>query len=184
MTTSDKGYTLIKYFEGKETLFSLLPELKSYRCPSGYWTLGWGTIIYPDGTPVREGDRCTVQQARRWLIYDVQEVEHEVHALFPIVMTQGNFDSLVSFGYNAGTAEKGLGGSTLRKRILAGASPELIEAAFNMWCKGNGEHDGKDNDNDGLVDEAGEKQIKNGLVRRRKAEAWLYRYDEMNLFLD
>jgi lysozyme len=182
LSTSENCYYIIKYFEGKETKFSLLPELRSYKCPSGYWTIGWGTIIYPNGTPVREGDRCSVQQARRWLIYDVQEVEREVHALFPIVMTQGNYDALVSFGYNAGTSEKGLAGSTLRKRILAGASIESIEQAFMMWRKGNAEHDGLDNDGDGLIDESGEKRDMNGLIRRRKAEAWLYRFETLNLF--
>jgi len=182
MTTSDNGYNLIKYFEGKETQYSLLPELVAYKCPAGKWTIGWGTISYPDGSPVRQGDRCSIQQARRWLVYDVQDVEHEVTALFPVIMTQGQFDSLVSMGYNVGTGEKGLEGSTLRKRILARGSQESIEEAFLMYCKANGEHDHRDNDGDGQVDEPGEKQTISGLLRRRKAEAWLYRSGELNLF--
>ncbi len=182
MNTSETGYQLIKYFEGKGTKFSLLPELKAYLCPAGKWTIGWGTITYPDGNPVRHGDTCTALQAQQWLEWKVKKVESEINRLFPVPFSQCQFDSLVSIGYNIGTGPKGLDGSTLRKRILSGSQLDAIDEAFMMWRKANGEHDGRDNDGDGQVDEPGEKQTLAGLIRRRKSEAWLYRYGKLKFF--
>ena len=34
-------------------------------------TIGWGTIVYPDGTPVRQGDRITQAEADYYLEYEV-----------------------------------------------------------------------------------------------------------------
>jgi len=188
LSTSENGFTIIKFYEGKQTLWSIQPELVSYLCPARRWTIGYGTIIYPDGTPVREGDRCTVQQARRWMINDVQAVEREIHAiLYRFNLTgrigQHQFDSLVDIGYNVGTGQNGLGGSTLIKHIAANASPEAIDAAFMMWCKGRADQDGKDNDGDGLIDEPGEKKMLLGLLTRRRSDAWLYRYGELRFFV-
>ena len=182
MNTSETGYHLIKYFEGTGTKISVLSKYFAYKCPAGIWTIGWGTIIYPDGTPVRKGDFCTFEQAQGWLEWEVRKVETTVRRLFPGPLLQCQFDSLVSFGYNVGTGEKGLGGSTLRKRILSGSQPDAIDEAFMMWRKANGEHDGRDNDGDGQVDEPGEKQTLAGLIRRRKSEAWLYRYGKLKFF--
>ena len=45
---------------------------------------------------------------------------------------------------------------------------------FKRWVKASGESNGKDDDGDGLVDEAGEKQRLEGLMKRRNEEATLY----------
>ena len=185
--TSENGFSLIKYYEGKHTLWSIEPELTSYLCPARYWTIGWGTISYPDGTPVRRGERCSIQQARKWLIHDVRSMERELHEiLFENKLTdrinQNQFDSLLDLAYNIGTGENGLGGSTLIKRIATRAPEASIEEAFMMWVKARADNDKKDNDGDGLIDEPGEKKMLLGLKNRRQSEAYLYRYGELKFF--
>ena len=34
-------------------------------------TIGWGTIVYPDGTPVRQGDEIAQDEADYYLEYEV-----------------------------------------------------------------------------------------------------------------
>lgn len=186
VSTGENGYALIRYYEGKHTIWSIEPELVSYLCPTGHWTIGWGTTIYPDGTPVRKGDRCSIRQARLWLINEINEIECQVHAILfnhgISNIQQNQFDALISLGYNIGTGEKGLAGSTLIKRIASGAPENLIDEAFLMWTKGRADRDGKDNDGDGMIDEPGEKRMILGLKLRRMAESHLYRHGELKYF--
>jgi lysozyme len=170
MKTSENGIFLIKHYEGKETLYSLLPEFKAYKCPGNKWTIGWGTTVYPDGSKVKEGDICNGGQARRWLFNDLKKIESEIN-LIPD-FSQNEFDALVSFCYNVGI--NGFDNSTLLRRIKYGMTGKPIEEAFLMWSKANGEHDGVDNDGDGTIDEPGEKRLLEGLKKRRIAEATLY----------
>lgn len=59
---------LIKKWEGL--------RLEAYKCTAGVWTIGYGTTIYPNGKKVRPGDKCTQEQAERYLAY---HLEHEVN---------------------------------------------------------------------------------------------------------
>ena len=68
-------------------------------------------------------------------------------------MTQNQFDTLVSFAFNCGTAA--LRRSTLLKRVNAGAF-DAVPAELMKWTKADG------------------KELP-GLVRRRRAEAALWR---------
>jgi len=63
MTPSSKCYDLIKRFEGC--------YLEAYLDPVGIWTIGWGTIKYPNGNPVQPGDRITQEEADYYLEFEV-----------------------------------------------------------------------------------------------------------------
>jgi lysozyme len=99
-----------------------------------------------------------------------------VAKLVNVPLDQNEFDALVVFAYNCGVGEFGLGGSTLLKRINAGASMDQIEEAWLRFRKSTLDHDGKDNDNDGIIDEKGEKGDNTGLLNRRKSEFYLFKY--------
>jgi lysozyme len=152
---SEKCIHLIEYFEcgGDVTKY-----LKAYKCPAGVWTIGIGTTYYPDGSKVKQGDTCTTEQAYAYLQYELASTEIKVDSFTTDLVTQQQFDSLVSFAYNVGTGN--LKASTLLKKVnLKPADPE-IEKEFNKWVYAKG--------------------VKlQGLVRRRKSEAWLYFHNEL-----
>lgn len=91
---SAKGLDFIKRKEG---YFG-----KAYLCPAGVWTIGWGSIRWDAKTPVRKGDTCTVEQAERLLLKEVQRVEDAIDATIKVPLTQGAYDALVSLFYNIG----------------------------------------------------------------------------------
>lgn len=145
MRTSQYGYDLVKKFEGLRT--------KAYKCPANVWTIGYGHTSAA-GDPIVGADLVvTKEQAEQILDRDLRQYEDGVKRLVQIGITQGQFDALVSFAYNAGVGR--LSSSTLLKRVNAGRFDE-VPAEFMKWTKGGG------------------KELP-GLVRRRRAEVKLWR---------
>jgi len=145
MRTSQAGISLIKEFEGL--------RLKAYRCPAGLWTIGYGhttaagkPVVFPDMT-------ITEQEAERILARDLEMYEDGVKRAVKVDLTQNQFDVLVSFAYNCGVGA--LEKSTLLKRVNAGRFAD-VPAELMKWTKSGG------------------KELA-GLVRRRRAEAKLWR---------
>lgn len=150
MELSQKGYDLITSFEG---YLKPLPDgsCKAYRCPAGVWTAGFGCTegVGPDTHWTRE-------QADENFKRELTKHEKIVSRLVTVDLTQGQFDSLVSFSYNCG----GLQGSTLLKKLNKG---DYIGASneFRYWTK--------------AFDPKTKKRVElAGLVRRRKAESALF----------
>lgn len=154
MKPSKACIDLVKKFEGI--------RLNAYLCPAGVPTIGYGTIHYPDGKPVKMGHVVTMQRAEDLLKW---EVEKKAMAIVPLVqnnegkvfVNQSQFDALVSFAYNLGYGA--LKGSTLLKKVRNNPSDETIRAEFMKWTKAKVK---------GVLTELP------GLVRRRDAEADLY----------
>jgi len=145
-SVSKKCVDLIKSFEG---YFS-----KPYLCPAGVPTIGYGTILYPNGKRVSLRDEpCTELQAEEWLMYEVNMKARKVDAMTTDGVTQNQFDALVSFAYNLG--EGALQKSTLLRKVNSNPNDESIKAEFMRWVNANGKKLG-------------------GLVRRRAAESDLY----------
>lgn len=145
MRMSQAGLDLVKEFEGLRT--------KAYKCPANVWTIGYGHTSAA-GDPVVGSDLVvTKEQAEQILDRDLRKYENGVKRLVEVGITQGQFDALVSFAYNAGVGR--LSGSTLLKRVNAGRFDE-VPAEFMKWTKGGG------------------KELP-GLVRRRRAEVKLWR---------
>ena len=149
MAPNKQCFDFIKMWEGL--------NLNAYQDSAGIWTIGYGSILYQNNIPVKQGDLISLQQAEVLLEWEVsQKAISAVHAITATI-SQNQFDSLVSFSYNAGIAA--LQSSTLLKRVNSNAADPTIRDAFMMWDKAH-------------VD--GNLVVVQGLFNRRKAEADLY----------
>jgi lysozyme len=125
--------------------------LKAYKCPAGVWTIGYGHtgLTHQDGT-VKAGRKITNAEAKELLIHDINKFAPSVEKLVKVPLKQQEFDALVSFHFNTGS----LGRSTLLKKLnqmdKGGAALEFLR-----WTRGGG-------------------KVLPGLVRRRKAEQYLF----------
>ena len=145
MKTSHRGLALIKQFEGL--------RLDAYICPAGHWTIGYGHTAMAGPPPVNRGDSITTAQAEAMLIRDMKQYEDAVSSAVKVPLNQGQFDALASLCYNIGIGA--FRRSTLVRRLNAGAYAD-VPAQLMRWTRGGG------------------KELP-GLVRRRRAEAALWR---------
>ncbi|EOH4135354.1 lysozyme [Pseudomonas aeruginosa] len=139
MRTSQRGIDLIKSFEGL--------RLSAYQDSVGVWTIGYGTTrgVTPYMT-------ITVEQAERMLANDIQRFEPELDKLVKVPLNQNQWDALMSFVYNLGSAN--LASSTLLKLLNKGDYRGAADQ-FPRWVN------------------AGGKRLE-GLVKRRAAERALF----------
>jgi len=146
MKLSDKGYELIKRFEG----FSDRP----YKCPAGISTIGYGNTYYPNGTKVKITDKqITREYANEILAHIADEFAEDVLKLVKSKITVNQLNALTSFAYNVGVAN--LAKSTLLKLVNINPNDGNIAKEFLKWNKAGG-------------------KILNGLTNRRIAESALY----------
>jgi len=133
MKTSEKALRVIRHHEGVRQ--------RPYRCPAKLHTVGVGHVLYPeqgrlkleerDAFPLRpEDDRVfPMEEVNGILAADLQRFERGVEKFCPVVLTQGQFDGLVSFSFNVGLGT--LQRSTLRQKLLRGdkegAAEELLK---------------------------------------------------------
>lgn len=147
MQTSDKGIALIKDFEGCS--LTAYPDPGTGGAP---WTIGYGWTQPVDGKPVRPGMKIDKDTADRLLKTGLVSYENDVTRLVKVMLSQGQFDALVSFAYNLGA--RALSTSTLLRKLnsgdYAGAADEFLH-----WNKAGG-------------------KVLNGLTRRREAERALF----------
>ncbi|HCH7479102.1 TPA: lysozyme [Acinetobacter baumannii] len=141
---SDKGYSLIKKLEGFRA--------NAYLDTGNVWTIGFGTIKYPDGRTVKQGDTCTEEQATQWLINDCKWVDACLDRYVTVPVTQNQFDSLASFVYNVGETQ--FTKSTMLRLINTNNGRAAAEQ-FDRW-----------------IFDAGHKI--EGLANRRAAEKQLF----------
>ena len=138
---TQNGLDLIKRFEG----FSRAV----YFCPAGYPTIGYGHVVKDDEDfSAGIGEAQTEELLRQ----DAQIAERAVLRLINVPLTDGQFDSLVSFTFNLGTGA--LQRSTLRRKVNR-EEHEDVPAQFKRWVW------------------AGGRKLR-GLYIRRKAESGLY----------
>lgn len=145
MTPSNSCYNVIKHYEGC--------KLEAYICSAGKITIGYGNTFYPDGKPVKIGDKITLKQAEDMLPNIVLKFAQGVDRLVKRELLQCEFDALVSFAYNCGLGN--LEKSNLLREVNKKGSALKIETEFIKWNKGGG-------------------KVLDGLTRRRKTEALLY----------
>ena len=105
-------------------------KLTAYKCPAGVWTIGVG---HTKG--VKQGQTITEAQAMSLLKGDLLPCENYVNNL-GVCKTQGQFDALVDFCFNLGTAA--LGRSTLLKYIRAKKPEQYIREEFAKWVNSKG----------------------------------------------
>lgn len=137
---SEKGLALTKSFEGL--------HLEAYRDCAGVWTIGYGHT----GPAVASGQVVSGGEAEELLRADLDVATACVNRAVVAVISQGQFDAMVDFCFNAGRGH--FMQSTLLRKVnnedFAGAA-----AQFALWVHAGGE-------------------VVAGLVRRRKAEADLF----------
>jgi lysozyme len=141
---SEKGYALIRELEGFKA--------EAYLDTGGVWTIGFGTIKYPDGMRVRKGDKCTRGQAEVWLKNDSAWVDACLDRTVKTKLNQNQFDALASFVYNIG--ESAFRKSTMLTLINQNSFTAAV-GQFDRWVFDNG------------------KRIQ-GLVNRRAKEKALF----------
>ena len=105
-------------------------KLTAYKCPAGVWTIGVG---HTKG--VKQGQTITKAQAMTLLKGDLLPCENYVNNL-GVCKTQGEFDAIVDFVFNLGTAA--LGRSTLLKYIRAKKPEQYIREEFAKWVNSKG----------------------------------------------
>ncbi|CAI2081348.1 lysozyme [Serratia ficaria] len=144
MQISDKGISLIKEFEGC--------RLKAYQDSVGVWTIGYGWTQPVDGRKIGPGMVSDQATAERLLKCGLVQYEQGVNQLVKVIITQGQFDALVSFAYNLGL--RSLSTSTLLRKLNAGDKQGAADE-FGKWVNAGGVR-------------------LNGLVKRRAAERELF----------
>ena len=105
-------------------------KLQAYKCPAGVWTIGVG---HTKG--VKQGQTITEAQAMSLLKGDLLPCENYVNNL-GVCKTQAEFDAIVDFAFNLGTAA--LGRSTLLKYIRAKKPEQYIREEFGKWVNSKG----------------------------------------------
>lgn len=148
---TEKGKTILRQFEGC--------RLTAYKCPAGYFTIGYGNRYYADGTPVCEGDKIDQETANKLFDLTLEKFEKQVRLLLGdtlnATLPKEAIDPLISFSFNVGV--NAFAKSTLLKKIKENKlNFDAIEAEFNKWNKAGG-------------------KVLSGLVKRRKAEFQMYK---------
>ena len=124
MKLGSRGLELIKSFEG---FYS-----KPYLDPIGIPTIGYGATYYPYKKKVTMKDKPLTEKEASDLLKEMMVTyENDVKRLVKIELNQNQFDALVSFTYNLGSAN--LGKSTLLKKVNANPCDKTIRDEFLKW---------------------------------------------------
>jgi len=122
---------------GKQNLLQSFEgcKLKSYHCPAGILTIGYGHTSAAGAPEVTEGQTITQDQANAILGSDLHKFEFGVDNLVKVQLEQHQFDVLVDFAYNAGLGN--LKNSGILRQTNAG-NFEAVPAELMKWTKGGG----------------------------------------------
>lgn len=150
------GIALIKRFEGcarrrADGMIEAYPDPGTGGAP---WTIGWGATGRDSfgGGAIGPGTCWTRSQCDARLEQDLKRYAAEVAAAIGTAPTsQAQFDALVSFHYNTGAIAR----ATLTQKHIA-SDHQSAAREFARWNRAGG-------------------RVLKGLVRRRAAEAELYR---------
>jgi lysozyme len=129
-------------------------ELEAYKCAAGVWTIGYGHT-----KDVKEGDSILKEDAESMLVHELQKYCNDVDIAVKVDLKQNEFDALVSWTYNLGLTN--LNSSTMLKVLNEGKHDE-VPAQMKRWNKASG-------------------QVKQGLIRRREAEALMFEGKDWSL---
>ena len=141
-TISQPGIDAITSYEGRR--LTAYPDPGTGCAP---WTIGVGHIL-----GVKQGDTCTVEESDALLRADLSDAQNAVNRLVSVALTQGQFDSLVSFVFNLGAGA--LRSSTLLRMLNAGNYDKAADQ-FLLWTHAAG-------------------RVLPGLVKRRASERILF----------
>jgi lysozyme len=145
MRPTENAFGLIRPWETFESY--------PYLCPAKVPTIGFGSTYYRDGTKVKLSDKpISLEAAESLMDFVATEMGNQIYELVEVILTQNQFDALVSFVYNVGISA--FAGSRLLKKINAGLMDEAA-LEFPKWNKSKG-------------------KILGGLIKRRAQEMELF----------
>lgn len=149
-TTSDECIALLKQMEG----FCRYPVWDFAQ-----YTVGYGTRCPDDMLSYYSTHGITEAQAENLLRNFLDSFEKEVNEnliqKYGLELTQNQFDALISFSYNCGTAWIYSTTGTFFNAIVKGATGNDLVRAFALWCSAGDE-------------------VQLYLIRRRLSEANMY----------
>lgn len=150
MRVSAAGIDFIKSWESlKLTAYTATAD----EARRGIWTIGYGSTYWPDGTPVKQGDKLADEaEAEHLLSITLDDFELCVCGELVWPIEHHRFDAMVSLAYNIGISA--FRGSTIARLLKAGEH-EAIANQFPRWNKQSG-------------------KVLAGLVRRREQERLMY----------
>ena len=126
MKTSKQGIEFIKAREGC--------KLAPYNDIRGCATIGVGHLI--GMRPVNSTDKpITMEQAEQILERDLKRFEDNINKVVRIVLTQNDFDALVSFTFNVGFGEFN---TSRTLQLLNGSDRREFARALLTWDKVDG----------------------------------------------
>ena len=153
MKPSQNCIELIKAFEGMYLKAYPDPGTKDDPIKKGKpFTIGYGTVRYPNGKEVMPGDTCTKEEAEKYLMHELEEKARGVSKLVTVPLNQDQTDAILSMVYNIGL--HAFETSTLLGYINLSRFADA-SAQFLRWTKANG-------------------KVLPGLERRRKCESALF----------
>jgi lysozyme len=126
LSLSVNGQNLIKGFESPGGV----PNLTAYQDVVGVWTNGWGNTHN-----VEPGSTITLAQAESDFLSNTSGAVYVVNKVVNVVLNQNQFDALVDFVFNLGSAN--FQSSTLLRELNAGNySAAALE--FPKWNHAGG----------------------------------------------
>lgn len=150
MKVSDELVKILKMEEG----FSRYP-IYDY----GQYSVGYGTRCPDDMLAYYREHGITESEAELLLRNYLKNAEKQVNSklidAYNLTLTQGQFDAIVSFSYNMGTAWLSRPDQNIHYQIVSGGTGNELIDAFSRWCNAGG-------------------QVLHYLVRRRLSEANMY----------
>ena len=91
-----RAINLIRKYEGfNESAYA------NFETGEEPYTIGYGTQFYPDGNPVRKGQKCTKSKALEYLIFELQVIEEQLDVALPN-LNPSMKEALLSFIHSIG----------------------------------------------------------------------------------
>lgn len=147
LKTSAEAVAILKKYEG----FSAKPYWDYAQ-----WTVGYGTKCPDDRLEYYKTHGITESEAESLLWVYIEKFENELYKFMNrtgVKLNQHQFDALLLFSYNCGSAWAYSG--LLYDAVVSGATGNELIYAFSRWCNAGG-------------------QIKTSLLNRRLRDANLY----------
>ena len=149
MTSSPEMIDVLKQMEG----FNKYPFWDYAQ-----WTVGYGTLCPSDMLSYYKANGITEEAALALLRQELDSFEADVNNFMnkkKLTLDQGQFDALVSFSYNVGSAWMSKSNTNIYRAVMAGGKGADIIYAMTLYSMAGGDYLG-------------------GLIKRRLSEANMY----------
>jgi len=152
MSDFSRALKIIKKFEGFNE--KAYPDPLTGGAP---YTIGFGTTFYPDGSPVKQGQRCSKPKALEYLYYEISVINDELKKL-NLNLDCSMRQALISFIHSVGWD------SFLYSEVIDHIETEQYRDVVNELSR--------------WIFDA-ENRVIGGLIERRREESYLF-LEEIN----